>query len=80
MTAASLRLWGWPLALGVLTTTGLITALVSDAWGDVWSWVALGVPVLVMAWYGLRRTSATPKPAASSSASPGSTRNSKATR
>jgi len=44
------RLWGWPLALAVLTASGLLSALVSDGWGDVWSWVGLGVPVAVMAW------------------------------
>jgi hypothetical protein len=44
-------LWGWPLVMGVLTTTGLITALVSDTWGDWWSWVGLGVPVAVMGWF-----------------------------
>lgn len=30
-------LWGWPIVMGVLTTTGLLTALVSDTWGDGWS-------------------------------------------
>lgn len=49
------RLWGWPIALGVLTASGLVSALVSEGWGDVWSWVALGVPVAVMAWFGLVR-------------------------
>ncbi|MDT0137810.1 hypothetical protein [Acidovorax sp. PRC11] len=49
------RLWGWPIALGVLTATGLVSALVSEGWGDVWSWIALGVPVAVMAWFGLLR-------------------------
>lgn len=49
------RIWLWPIVLGLLTASGLISALVSDAWGDAWSWVALGVPVLVMGWYGLRR-------------------------
>jgi hypothetical protein len=43
------------VALGVLTATGLISALVSDAWGDVWSWLALGAPVVVMAVFSLRR-------------------------
>ena len=67
-------LWGWPLALGVLTATGLLTALVSDAWGDWWSWVALGVPVAVMGWCSWPRTpaaSATPPgtPGSSSSSS-----------
>ena len=50
-----LALWGWPIAMGVLTTTGLITALVSDTWGDWWSWVGLGIPVAVMGWYGRPR-------------------------
>lgn len=48
-------LWGWPIVMGVLTTTGLITALVSDTWGDWWSWVGLGVPVAVMGWYAWPR-------------------------
>ncbi|CAM3540597.1 DUF4175 domain-containing protein [Paracidovorax anthurii] len=46
------RLWGWPIALGVLTTSGLLSALVSEGLGDVWSWFALGVPVATMAWFG----------------------------
>jgi hypothetical protein len=48
------KLWGWPVFLGVLSATGLVTALVSDAWGDVWSWVGLGVPVAVIAWFAWR--------------------------
>lgn len=50
------RLWAWPLALGLLSSSGLLSALVSDGWGDAWSWLALGVPVAAMAWFGLRRT------------------------
>jgi len=49
-------LWGWPIVMGVLTTTGLITALVSDTWGDWWSWVGLGIPVVVMGWTCWPRT------------------------
>jgi hypothetical protein len=56
MTPDFRRLWFWPIAIGVLTTTGLVTALVSDTWGDWWSWLALGVPVLVMGWYAWRPT------------------------
>jgi hypothetical protein len=52
------NLWGWPIVLGVLTTTGLLTALVSDTWGDWWSWVGLGVPVAVMCWYSWARSPA----------------------
>lgn len=51
----ALTLWGWPVVLGLLSASGLVSALVSDDWGDAWSWVALGLPVLVMAWYALRR-------------------------
>lgn len=52
--AENRRLWTWPIALGVLSLSGLLSALVSDDWGDVWSWIALGVPVAVMAWYAWR--------------------------
>ena len=48
----SLQLWLWPVVLGFLTLTGLLSALVSEGWGDVWSWLALGVPVAAMAWFG----------------------------
>lgn len=61
-------LWVGPIAMGVLTTTGLLTALVSDTWGDWWSWVALGIPVAAMGWYSWPRTSAAAA-AASASAS-----------
>lgn len=53
--AGAWRLWGWPLALGGLTASGLLSALVSEAGGDAWSWFALGVPVAVMAWFGWHR-------------------------
>ena len=52
------RIWAWPVALGVLTASGLASALVSDNWGDVWSWVGLGVPVAVMAALSLKRSPA----------------------
>lgn len=51
-------LWGWPLAMAVLTTSGLAAALVSDTWGDWWSWVGLGVPVAVMGWFAWPRAAA----------------------
>ncbi len=51
-------LWGWPIALGVLTAIGLVSALFSDGGlGDVLAWVALAVPVLVGGWYGWGRRS-----------------------
>lgn len=53
MAVMARRVWAWPVTLGLLTTSGLCSALVSDAWGDVWSWLALGVPVLVMVRHAL---------------------------
>ncbi len=47
--------WTWPVVLNVLAATGLVSALVSDGFGDVWSWIALGVPTAVMAWLAVRR-------------------------
>ncbi len=54
LSPESRRLWTWPIALGLLSTSGLLSALVSDAWGDAWSWVGLGVPVAVIAWCAWR--------------------------
>lgn len=62
MSAGVLRIWGWPLALAGLTCSGLVSALLSDGWGDLWSWLALGIPVGVSAWYAVPRTTHPPKP------------------
>lgn len=51
-----IRVWTWPIMLGVLTSVGLISALVSDDAGDVLAWITLAVPVLVCCWYAPRRT------------------------
>lgn len=48
------RLWAGPIAMGLLTASGLVTALVSDTWGDWWSWVGLGIPTLAMGWFAWR--------------------------
>jgi hypothetical protein len=50
MNAALVRLWGWPLLLAGSTCSGLVSALLSDGWGDLWSWLALGLPVVVSGW------------------------------
>lgn len=50
------RLWGWPIALGLLTAIGLVSALFSEGGpGDVLAWVALGIPVAVGLWFGWLR-------------------------
>ena len=45
------EVFGIPIALGVLSGIGLISALLGD---DIWnllSWIALGVPCAVVIWY-----------------------------
>lgn len=54
-TRRPVRVWTAPIILGVLTTVGLISALVSDDAGDVLAWVTLAAPVLVCCWYAPRR-------------------------
>jgi hypothetical protein len=48
------RVWAWPVALAVLSASGLVSALVSDDLGDAWAWWALGLPLAVMARHSLR--------------------------
>jgi hypothetical protein len=52
--SAGLRVWGAPIALGVISALGLVAALLADGPGDVVSWIALSVPVAVVAWYSMR--------------------------
>jgi len=49
------RVWRWPVALAVFSSTALVSALVSDGWGDVWSWIGLGMPVVVGSWFAWPR-------------------------
>jgi Fe2+ transport system protein B len=55
MSNPFMRMWGAPIALAALTIIGLISALVGDGVWDHVSAVALGVPVLLCLWFGLRR-------------------------
>jgi len=50
-----LKLWLWPIVLATLTLTGLISGLVSNSIGDLWAWIGLGAPVLVMVYFGFVR-------------------------
>jgi hypothetical protein len=45
-------MWFWPNVLAILTTIGLLVALVSDGAGDIVSAVALAVPVATCIWFG----------------------------
>jgi hypothetical protein len=50
--------WTVPVLLAICTLAGLVGALLEDGW---WDWVAaafLAAPVVVGAWYSLRRAPA----------------------
>lgn len=53
-------IWGWPIALGVLTSIGLVSALFSDGgFGDTLAGVCLAIPAAIGLWHGwLRRSRA----------------------
>jgi hypothetical protein len=47
--------YGGPLLIGVLSITGLLTALLSEGFGRYFSWIALGMPVAATVWFFARR-------------------------
>ena len=50
-----LAMWGWPVALALLTAIGLLSALLGDGLWDAASWIALGIPTAACFWFGLRK-------------------------
>jgi hypothetical protein len=50
MTSFS-RLWVKPILIAVLSLSGLIAALAGDGLWDAYSWIALGIPVVLMIKY-----------------------------
>ena len=42
------RIWRAPVAIGLASAVGLVAALVADGWGDVLSWIGLGLPMAVL--------------------------------
>lgn len=55
MSRTPLQIWGAPIVLGILTTIGLISALLGDGVWDAVSALALGIPCLLGFWYSVRR-------------------------
>jgi hypothetical protein len=47
-------LWGWPLALAILSGAGLVGGLVGDGAWNWLAWVGLGAPCIAALWFGLR--------------------------
>jgi hypothetical protein len=48
---SGLRVFRVPVLLGVLSLVGLLSALLGDAVWDMLSWLALGIPCAVIAWF-----------------------------
>ena len=44
---ATAGIWRWPIALGVLSLIGLLSALFGDGAWDLASWLILGLLVLI---------------------------------
>jgi hypothetical protein len=57
-----LDVFGVPIAIGVLSMAGLLSALLFDGLGRIFGWVAVSLPVVVSAWIfiGKRRASRGP--------------------
>jgi len=52
-----MALWAWPIALGVLTSIGLISALFSDGgFGDLLSGICLSIVTAVGLWFCFARS------------------------
>lgn len=49
------QIFAAPTLIGVLSTIGLVAALIGDGWWDGISWVTLALPVLLYFFYVLRR-------------------------
>ena len=43
-----------PLVIGTISSAGLLFALIGDGPWDYLSWLALGLPVAVGAWFSIR--------------------------
>ncbi|EJF71382.1 MULTISPECIES: hypothetical protein [Pseudomonas] len=49
------KVFGIPLAIGLLSAAGLFAALLGDGLWDSLSWVGLGIPAAIGSWALLKR-------------------------
>lgn len=47
---SSREIFRWPVMIGLVTAIGLASALFGDESWDILSWIALSVPLAVIAW------------------------------
>lgn len=48
-----MEIWVAPICLTLLSLIGLISALIDDDYGDIASWIALTIPLVVIFYYGI---------------------------
>jgi hypothetical protein len=48
------QIFALPILIGILSTIGLIAALVGDGWWDGLSWTSLSLPVLLYLFFVIR--------------------------
>jgi hypothetical protein len=49
------QIFSLPILIGILSTVGLVAALVGDGWWDGLSWTSLSLPVLLYFFFTIRR-------------------------
>jgi hypothetical protein len=48
------QIFALPILIGILSTVGLVAALIGDGWWDGLSWASLSLPVLLYFFYCMR--------------------------
>jgi hypothetical protein len=48
MSRNKINMWRWPIALGVTSGVGLVSALIGDGAYDVLSWCLLALPLMAV--------------------------------
>jgi VIT1/CCC1 family predicted Fe2+/Mn2+ transporter len=51
------RVFLYPIGIAMGAAVGLVLALIGDGVWDATSWIAVGLPIPVVAWFMARRTS-----------------------
>jgi hypothetical protein len=49
------QIFALPIIIGILSTVGLLAALIGDGWWDRLSWAALSLPILFYVFFFIRR-------------------------
>jgi hypothetical protein len=53
--ASLLQVYLAPIFVGLLLSSGLLSALLSDGLGRYFSWISIGSPLIICLWFYLQR-------------------------